>query len=251
MIGGRRKDSVKVMTKKPYLLGMLAIGTVMAGCQPPEEPVATSSPVPSKPVEIKFTSLAGVPEAAPTTAADVKALTALKSFTKRPDPFALKSNERQFDRDQEALRVFGETGFTVQYQEPEEEAPKQEDIPEPQPYRRLAGVVVGDSILALIDMGNGQLEVIRPGQQIPNSEWRVISIDSEKAVLRRNGNRTPRQIIVRLESPPPGMGGGGMGQPGGMPGGPGGFGGPGGGPGRPGAPGGPGAGGGPGMGSAD
>jgi hypothetical protein len=225
------------MTRKPYLLALAAIGAVMAGCQPAEEPVAASTPVPPKPVEIKFTSVAGVPEAAPAAPADVKTLTALKSFQKRPDPFALKSNERQFDRNQESLRVFGETGFTVQYQEPEEEAPKQEDIPEPQPYRRLAGVVVGDSILALIDMGNGQLEVIRPGQQIPNSEWRVISIDSEKAVLRRSGNRTPRQIVVRLESPPPGMGGG-MGQPGGFPGAPGGpGGGPGGLPGRPGAPG--------------
>lgn len=232
------------MMRKPYLLGIAALGAAMAGCQSAEEPTTTTSPVPSKPVVINFTSPAGIPEAAPAVPADPKTLTALKSFQKRPDPFALKSNERQFDTSETASRVFTETGFTVQYQEPEPEVIKQEDIPEPQPYRRLAGVVVGDSILALIDMGGGALEVIRPGQQIPNSEWRVISIDSEKAVLRRNGNRTPRQIVVRLESPPPGMGGT-IGQPGGgFPGGPGG---PGGGPGRPG---GPGSAGGPGKGNA-
>jgi hypothetical protein len=97
--------------------------------------------------------------------------------------------------------------------------------------------VVGDSVLALIDMGNGTTELIRPGQRIPGSEWTVVSIDEEKAILRRGGNRLPRQVTVRLELPPPGFGGGG--NTGGFPGGPTGPGGPPGGPGMP--PGGPGA----------
>jgi hypothetical protein len=129
------------------------------------------------------------------------------------------------------LRVFGQIGgFTVQYTPPEVESPEPQDFPEPQPYRRLAGVVVGDSVLALIDMGDGTLRVIRPGETIEGTEWRVASIDSDKAILRRSGNRTPRQVIVRLESPPAGIGGGGFpgGAPGGFPGGPGGA------PGRPG-----------------
>lgn len=193
---------------------MIAVGAVLTGCQAPEEPPATQSAVTQPLPPIVLTSPAGVPETTPAAAADTKTLASLKTFATRTDPFALKPNERQYDKEQEGFRIFGETGFSVQYEGPGEEVVKQEDIPEPQPYRRLAGVVVGDSILALIDMGNGTLEVIRPGQEIPNSEWRVISIDSEKAVLRRNGNRTPRQIIVRLESPPPGMGGG-IGQTGG------------------------------------
>lgn len=206
------------MARKSYFLGLVAMGAVLAGCYSEDSvppPVsAVTQPLPP----VVLTSPAGVPET-PAPAVDPKTLASLKPFQTRTDPFALKPIERQWDKQQEVYRVFGEVGFTTQYQLPEEEAVKPEDIPEAQPYRRLAGVVVGDSILALIDMGNGTLEVIRPGQQIPNSEWRVISIDSEKAVLRRNGNRTPRQIIVRLESPPPGMGGG-IGQTGGMPGGP-------------------------------
>jgi type IV pilus biogenesis protein PilP len=204
------------------MFGALAlVAFALVGCGPVEDPAPSgaASTTPPEP-NIPLTAPAGVPVTLPDAQADATTLTAGRTFTARSDPFALKPNERQFDRNQEALRVFGETGgFTVQYSPPPPEQAKPEDIPEPQPYRRLAGVVVGDSILALIDMGNGQLEVIRPGQQIPGSEWRVVSIDSEKAVLRRSGNRTPRQIVVRLESPPPGMGGG-LGVPGGgLPGG--------------------------------
>lgn len=167
---------------------------------------------------------------------DFKKLVASKSFGSRRDPFALKPSEARFEKDQETYRLFGEIGgFTTQFEPPVEKVV--EEFPEAQPYRRLAGVVVGDSVLALIDMGDGTLQVIRPGQQIPNSEWRVVSIDQDKAVLRRSGNRTPRQVVVRLESPPPGLGGGTPGgAPGGFPGGPGGPGGPPGG--FPGAPGG-------------
>ncbi len=233
--------------------GALAVAAlVVAGCSGGVEDPQPSTPArtPQEPT-ITFTAAAGIPLENPATPADPKTLVAGRSFGNRNDPFALKPGERQFERQQESLRVFGETGFTMQYTPPEEAAPRQEDIPEPQPYRRLAGIVVGDSILALIDMGNGQLEVIRPGQQIPNSEWRVVSIDSEKAVLQRSGNRTPRRIIVRLESPPPGFGGGaGSFGPGG-PGGPGGLGGPGGPGGFPGRPGGPGGTGRPGFGGAD
>jgi hypothetical protein len=66
-------------------------------------------------------------------------------------------------------------------------------VVEPQPYRRLSGIVVGDSVLALIVMGDGAgPQIIRPGLRIPNSPWRVISIDEEQAVLRRDGDVLPR-----------------------------------------------------------
>lgn len=163
-----------------------------------------------------------------------------QSFSPRSDPFALLSEERSFETRQTSERVLGEMGgWRFDYEAP---APVEtSDAQEPQPYRRLAGVIVGESVLALIDMGDGRLEIIRPGQRIPNSEWTVVSIDEDKAILRRGGNRLPRQIVVRLESPPAGFGGGGgngAGAPGGGPGM------PGGGPGRiPGVPGGGGAGG--------
>jgi hypothetical protein len=140
------------------------------------------------------------------------------------------AEERAFHINQSSERLLADVGgFRMDYEEP----PPVEinEVQEPQPYRRLAGVIVGESVLGLIDMGDGRpLEIIRPGQRIPNSDWTVVSIDEEKAILRRSGNRLPRQIVVRLESPPfnPNQGGGGG--PAGGPGGegrggpPGGFG---------------------------
>jgi len=142
-----------------------------------------------------------------------------QSFAPRFDPFALLSEERGYELSQTSERFASESGgFSFDYVPPVETAPTV--VVEPQPYRRLAGVIVGESVLALIDMGDGRLEIIRPGQRIPNSEWTVISIDEEKAVLRRSGNKLPRQVIVRLESPPynPGQGGGGAPAGGGLPG---------------------------------
>lgn len=158
----------------------------------------------------------------------------------RSNPFGLTSSERVIEAQQDTARLFANLGgFSVQFTPPAPAAATPPPVIETQPYRRLSGIIVGDSVMALIEMGNGQTEIIRPGMRIPNSPWRVKSIDSNKAVLERSGNVLPKQITVRLESPPPGMqqttpGVGGP--PGGFPGGPpGGF--PGGPPG--GFPGGP------------
>jgi len=189
---------------------------------------------------------AGVPVTQSTDATMFPALvkTLGPKYGRRPDPFALTTNERYFETNQAGERTFSTIGFTIQVQPKEEPGQAALVAPEPQPYRRLAGIVVGDSVLAIIDMGDGRTEIIRPGQKIPNSEWTVVSIDSEKAVLRRGGNVLPKEIIVRLESPPAGMGGTtsttppagqppyGAGGPPGYPGGPPGY--PGGPPGYPG-----------------
>lgn len=211
-----------------YLLrsaGLLVLGAAfLGGCAagvPDAEVVPANTP--KEPV-IPVLADAGVPTETDDAAKFDKQVQLIK-FSKRKDPFALKSNEASFDQSQSSLRVFNEIGgFSMQYNPPPEEAPSAQDIPEPQPYRRLAGVVVGDSVLALIDMGDGRpVEIIRPGQQIPNSEWTVASIDTEKAVLTRKGNQTPRRVTVKLESAPPGaagaVGGAGGFTPGSVPGG--------------------------------
>jgi len=128
---------------------------------------------------------------------------ASKKFGYRPDPFALTKEEEAYDRQQDAERVMGAMGgFTVRFDLPEDKSVQV--VPEePQPYRRLAGVVVGDSVLAIIDMGNGRpVELIRPGMKVPDSEWTVVSIDEDKAVLHRDGPTPPHTVTVRLESPP-------------------------------------------------
>lgn len=221
--------------------GIALCSIAVIGCgSSPEVPASSALSVPD--VKVPVTAEAGVPVSQSTDEKAFASLVANKSFVSRPDPFALRPSEQQYEKLQESLRLFGETGgFRTDYTPPEEKVEEQAQPLETQPYRRLAGIVVGDSIFALIDMGDGQLQLIRPGQQIPNSEWTVVSIDSEKAVLRRSGNVRPRQIVVPLEAAPPSVGGA---QGGGPPGG-GSFGGPNGpGFGRPGGAGGRGRGGG-------
>ena len=206
------EESWRLRVSKQYRFLVVACAAgLLAGCiGPPPDPEVTPSPAPPDP-KIDFTASAGVPKE---RSADTKfnptvvALTSRKVGPARPDPFALKADERAYDTEQNSERIFGTIGgWQNEFipPNPADEAPPR--IVEPQPYRRLSGVVVGDSVLALIDMGNGQSYIIRPGQSIPNSEWRVESIDMDKAVLVRSGDALPKEIVVRLELPPPnGMG---------------------------------------------
>ena len=101
---------------------------------------------------------------------------------------------------------------------------------EPQPYRRLSGILIGDSVLAILEEG-GKSTIVRPGMMIPDTNWRVVSIDKDKAILRREGPQLPHEVEVRLEVGMPGFtntgnqGGGGTPPPGrgGKNGGPGGM----------------------------
>lgn len=148
---------------------------------------------------------AGLP--VPATAADSTQFTKLvatnsRKFHARTDPFALSSDEKSFDASQASERVFNSIGGFPTYVHAEEMIAPTVAV-EQQPYRRLSGIVVGDSVVAIIDMGNGQSPaLIRPGEKIPNSPWTVVSIDQDRAVLRRSGDVLPKEIEVRLETPP-------------------------------------------------
>jgi len=118
----------------------------------------------------------------------------------RPDPFALLPNEQLYEGQQ--MAAFFATsygGWPLFYPGPNPPPPTPEI--EPQPHRRLAGILIGDSVTALIDMGDGSLREIHPGEAIPGTEWSVVSIDEEKAVLRRTvPGKLPGEVVVRLES---------------------------------------------------
>lgn len=122
----------------------------------------------------------------------------------RADPFALLQKERAYEAYASAqVRAQRAGTFPNYYVEPPERL--QTFINEQQPYRRLAAVLIGESISALIDMGDGRgLQRIRPGQRIQGTEWIVSSIDADKAVLVRvpNSRKRPSEVVVRLESPP-------------------------------------------------
>jgi hypothetical protein len=252
-------------TMRNSSVGMMALAAafVAVGCGSPTASADNSAGTSTaKKYTYKFTSDAGISIAQEQDNGKLKKLYASRGSkygSARQDPFALTKDELEFETSQGALRTFNETGgYQMDYvpSETEEVAPTVEQ----QPYRRLSGIVVGDSVLAIIDMNDGsESQIIHPGERIPNSPWTVVSIDKEKAVLRRDGNVLPKEITVRLETPPPGQGGfsGGATGPGagaGYPGGPGagagypggGRGFPGGGRGFPGGPGGPGFPGGPG-----
>jgi len=166
-------------------------------------------------------------------------------FHARGNPFSLSPEEVAYDQEQNSNRLVASSGFFNTFTPTVEVPPT--IVTEPQPYRRLSGIVVGSSVVAILEQATGEPILINPGTKVPPN-WTVVSIDQDKAILRREGDVLPHEIEVRLEQPAPGYGpqvpnvpgtgngangagrrGGGFGPPGG-PGGPGGF--PGGGPGR-------------------
>jgi hypothetical protein len=171
----------------------------IVGCGPdPMQPIA-ATPAPA-PQDAQF-----VPEAeagirlAPGDPAQLLADAGKSTFMVRQDPFALRPSEVAFDRSEFAARILDTTGFYPQIAE-EPEPPVETFEVEPQPTRRVAGIILGESITALIDMGNGQLILIRPGQAIEGTEWVVQSIDEEKVILRRVGStKRPKYVVVRLQ----------------------------------------------------
>lgn len=201
-------------------------GLWVAGCQqpaedttPPIRPARGSAAMPK--FDPKAT--AGVPVTQSTDRKEIETLVAAVAprLGSRVDPFALLPAEKAFDQQQFAERLFAESGsFSTYFQVAPEYIQQAPPVVEPQPYRRLSGVVIADSVLALLEMNDGNPPVlIRPGLQVPGTPWRVISIDENKAVLRRSGNTLPREITVKLEANPAQVAPQGGGFPGGMPGG--------------------------------
>lgn len=251
-----RTNQRKKVVKRAGWMAAVVSALVLAGCGPKTEESTTAAPqtfqptgapavATSSPAGYQYQSKVGVPLAGRGDPGMIPTLVSSRSFSSRPDPFALLSQERIFDMSQRAERIQSEVGFSTMFEEPEVVV-SIDDTPEPQPYRRLAGILVGDTVSAILIMENGDAHIVKPGTRIPNSPWRVVSIDEEKAVLRRAGTRKPTQIVVRLETPPGGVpnpaGQGGFGPPGGaQPGGGEDVGGPPGRPGRGGTRGGPGA----------
>lgn len=112
---------------------------------------------------------------------------------------------------------------------------EEEDVLPPQPYRRVAGIMWGQSVAAIIETQGDLPRVVKPGDSIDG--LRVARIEPNQVVLSTLGKK-PQEITVKLGAPItpvqrtfPGVGG----MPGGVPGVPGGVPGvPGGGMGAPG-----------------
>lgn len=200
------------------MLGLagLALALSLAGCA--EEDMSSGASPPLKPDEpfsldeLLADVQAGKPLSAAATEADTLNVAKGTTFIGRTDPFGLLRQESAYERSQRAERLMQESGGFLTVWEP---GPGPSAIPptiqmEPQPYRRLSGILIGDSVLAIMELENGTTIIVRPGTKIPNTDWTVVSLDADKAVLRRPGNLRPTQIVVRLETPMNrGSGGGG------------------------------------------
>jgi hypothetical protein len=215
------------------------VGCNMTGALEAPEPVAAAA---APKVDYTPTSEAGVQPSAVVDSTRLSKLIVQRNAAgangvSRSDPFALTTQEKSYERLQDLERIFGSSGGFGTVPLTQKPVVEEEVVPpEEQPYRRLSGIVVGDSVLAILEEG-GVSTIVTPGMKLPNSPWRVASIDQDKAVLVRSGKVKPSQVIVRLETPPFGTATGPNGgdATGGYPGGPGAPGrGPGGYPGGPG-----------------
>ena len=218
------------MKNKNISLGMIGATALVAlvGCaREPEIPApfsnltadldrefAAEAPVPP---------MAGTPrELKPMSREDLIASAGV-SRRARNNPFALFGEEIQFQTGIRYDRILSNLsqsdGFPFappMFAPPTVVTPPDMVEPEAQPYRRLSGVYFGDTVSAIIEMEDGKPYLIYPGSRVGDTEWYVESIDAEKATLVRSGNRIPKRITVRLETPPAfGTGGGGGGNTGG------------------------------------
>ncbi len=209
------------------LFGIAAIGFSLVGCKDPNDDLQVTNPTaPKQSKDFAATAPAGVKKDItksmdPNRLKGIIAMTA--RFGHRSNPFAMSSDEIAFDKMQAAEKIVIDGGqFGELYDLPESKLPGEGIVVEQQPYRRLSGILIGDSVLAILEE-NGKSTIIRPGMLIPDTEWRVVSIDRDKAILRREGDRLPKEVEVRLEIGIPGTSGssfsngGGAGGPGGGP----------------------------------
>lgn len=135
------------------------------------------------------------------------------NFGARSNPFSLMWDEVRFDREQTAAHFVTMGGGYANYYELPDDAilPEDQLRKVPIPAWRLSGIFVGEAVVAILDMGGGQTMEIRPGMQIPGTDWVVVSIDTEKATLRNTKNVLPKEVTIALSSQifgDPGTGGG-------------------------------------------
>jgi hypothetical protein len=172
----------------------------LAGCQQNTETYGPVTPTAARKPELDLSADRGVPVPQPEQVDAVK-LASSRSLGARPNPWALMPAEVAFDQSETSSRLLdSQGGFVLEVvptlDDPEDAAP----VYEPVPNWRLSGVLIGSGVMALLDTGPTTYE-IRPGMQIPGTEWRVVAIDSDRALLAREGNKLPKEFYVGLSGP--------------------------------------------------
>jgi hypothetical protein len=125
-------------------------------------------------------------------AAPPQAPTARQPFTPRRDPFApLPEEVAAMQAD-----VFDPMRYFVLASPPK---PPKVDLPEPfetQPRRRVAGLIIGNTVSAILEQEGELTRIVYPGDMV--GEFRVVAITENGLILRRSkGN--PREVRVPYE----------------------------------------------------
>ncbi|MDW8107439.1 MAG: hypothetical protein RMK45_08165 [Armatimonadota bacterium] len=140
------------------------------------------------------TPMGGVTPAPAPSAAPPTAQTARPPFTPRRDPFAPLPEELAAMQ----AEAFDPNRYFVLASPPE---PPRVELPEPyepQPRRRVAGVIIGATVSAILEQEGELPRIVYPGDMV--GEFRVVAITADGIVLRRpKGN--PREVRVPLEPP--------------------------------------------------
>lgn len=141
--------------------------------------------------------------APPPTTMAAQPQTARPPFTPRRDPFAPLPEEV------EAMQAdaFNPSRYFVLASPPK---PPRVELPEPfepQPRRRVAGIIIGSTVSAILEQEGELPRIVYPGDMV--GEFRVAAITEAGVILRRSkGN--PREVRVPYE-PPGNVSGGGFG----------------------------------------
>lgn len=190
----RRKD--RTMVVAPALLLALAL----TGCQKNSTTLPSLAATRPQDPKLNLSAPGGVAVAPVGGPMTPQKLLEGKTFVSRTDPFALMNQEAAFDELQAAERLLSESSWNNEVEPTLEMTDEPIIVVERLPAWRLAGVVIGNGVIALLDVG-GKVYDIRPGSKVPGTEWTVASIDQERAILVREGNKLPKQFEVGLQGP--------------------------------------------------
>lgn len=186
-------------TNSSVVWALGAVAALAVACAPPPPLDATVGVQPIKVQDVKFEAEAGLePQIVTGEDANLVAVAKRYNFGRRGDPFHMLQAECDFDSSQLAERLVSDSGYVSFFELPD---PATADGPsivvEPLPLWRLSGVILSDGVCALLDTGDRTIP-IRPGVQVEGTDWTVVSISADKAVLRRRG-KSPSEFVVPLQ----------------------------------------------------
>ncbi len=141
-------------------------------------------------------------------------------FASRRNPFALFGDEMAFETSIRYNIILSKLAppYSILIEEGEREVPESLRPVDPQPYRRASGILLGETVKAVIVEGQRRY-FVSPGDFLEGTDWMVLAITGDSVILVREESKRPNRMVVRLESAPfdpsqpePGTGGGGGGR---------------------------------------